>query len=82
MPKPVSLSKLLEDPVTSEDVLAYIKCMYRMGRARIRVLDLNDISNEVEIQFYPPGGYAQRRGWFSLTAGTKHIADLCKGETK
>lgn len=76
MPKPVSLSRLLEEPITPEDVLAYIKVMRGMVRVRARILDLNDRSDEIEIQFYPPRSYVQKRRWFPLAAGTKHIADL------
>lgn len=76
MPKTASLSTLLEEPITPEDVLAYIKVMYSLASARIRILDLNDISNEVEIQFHPTANSARRRGWFPLRAGARHIVSL------
>lgn len=81
MPRKV-LSDLLWEPVTPEEILAYIKIMYRMARVKARILDLNDISNEIEIQFHPTPTSGQRRGWFPLVAGAKHIASLVNSSQK
>lgn len=74
MPIP-TLEALLQAPITDEDVVGYLKVFSRMARAQLRVTDLNDISNEIEISF-KPAQCTTRRGWFALTAGIKHIVGL------
>jgi hypothetical protein len=61
-----------EEPVTVQDVLAHVKCEFRLVNARIQIVDMDDVTNQVEVRVWDS---PETKEWMDLDDAAQFIVD-------